>query len=223
LGWIDAELVLVSLAAMLSPTTLTFSILTLVLSPRPFRTGLWFYLGAFGATIGIGIVAAFVLGNAAASSNPSSPKTWVAVLDIVLGAALLTWTIRLLRRPRDPKRTAGMMAQIEKVADSPAIAVLGAGAALANPGGFIPIALKNISELDPSAAQYALDWFFFTLVSLLPLLVALVLLLVAREWTGRLLEAARVWLDRNARTIAAVILIALAAVLIRNGISGLTS
>jgi len=223
LGWIDAELVLVSLAAMLSPTTLTFSILTLVLSPRPLRTGLWFYLGAFGATIGIGIVAAFVLGNAAASSDPSSPKTWVAVLDIVLGAALLTWTIRLLRRPRDPKRTAGMMAQIEKVADSPAIAVLGAGAALANPGGFIPIALKNISELDPSAAQYALDWFFFTLVSLLPLLVALVLLLVAREWTGRLLEAARVWLDRNARTIAAVILIALAAALIRNGISGLTS
>ena len=115
------------------------------------------------------------------------------------------------------------MAQIEKVADSPAIAVLGAGAALANPGGFIPIALKNISELDPSAAQYALDWFFFTLVSLLPLLVALVLLLVAREWTGRLLEGARVWLDRNARTIAAVILIALAAALIRNGISGLTS
>ena len=223
MGWIDAELVLVSLAAMLSPTTLTFSILTLVLSPRPLRTGLWFYLGAFGATIGIGIVAAFVLGNAAASSDPSSPKTWVAVLDIVLGAALLTWTIRLLRRPRDPKRTAGMMAQIEKVADSPAIAVLGAGAALANPGGFIPIALKNISELDPSAAQYALGWFFFTLVSLLPLLVALVLLLVAREWTGRLLEAARVWLDRNARTIAAVILIALAAALIRNGISGLTS
>src|SRR5580765_3869328 len=91
MGWIDLELVLVSLAAMLSPTTLTFSILTLVLSPRPFRTGLWFYLGAFGATIGIGIVAAFVLGNAAASSDPSSPKTWVAVLDIVLGAALLTW------------------------------------------------------------------------------------------------------------------------------------
>ena len=30
--WIDAELVLVSLAAMFSPTTLTFSILVLVLS-----------------------------------------------------------------------------------------------------------------------------------------------------------------------------------------------
>ena len=221
MGWIDLELVLVSLAAMLSPTTLTFSTLTLVLSTRPFRTGVLFYLGAFGATIGIGVVAAFVLGNAAASSHPSSPKTWVAVLDVVLGAALLVWTIRLLRRPRDPKRAASMMAQIERVADSPAIAVVGAGAALANPGGFIPIALKNISELDPSAAEYAVDWLFFTLASLLPLMIALVLLLVAREWTRRLLESARTWLDRNARTIAAVILIALAAALLRNGISGL--
>ena len=114
-----------------------------------------------------------------------------------------------------------MMEQIQKVADSPAIAVVGAGAALANPGGFIPIALKNISELDPTAAEYAVAWLFFTLASLLPLAVALVLLLVAREWAGRLLESARAWLELHARTIAAVILIALAAALLRNGIAGL--
>jgi hypothetical protein len=223
MGWIDAELALTALAAMLSPTTLTFSILTLVLSKRPLRTGFWFFLGAFGATLAIGVLAALVLGNAAASSHPSSPKTWVAILDVVAGAALLVWTIRLLRRPRDPKRTASMMAQIERVADSPAIAVLGAGAALANPGGFIPIALKNISELDPTRADYVAAWLFFAIVSLLPLLLALVLLLVARGWAVHLLESARGWLDRNARTIAAAILIVLAAVLIRNGISGLTS
>jgi hypothetical protein len=222
LGWIDAELVLTSVAAMLSPTTLTFSILTLVLSQRPLRTGFWFYLGAVSATLGIGIVAAFVLGNHAAASDPSTPKTWVAVLDVIAGAALLFWIIRLLRRPRNPKRQAAMIDQIQKVADSPAVAILGAGAALANPGGFIPIALKNISELDPSAAGYIAAWLFFTLVSLLPLALALVLLLVAREWTGRLLEGARAWLELHARTIAAVILIALAAALMRNGIAGLT-
>jgi len=74
-GWIDTELALTALAAMLSPTTLTFSVLVLVLGDRPLRTGLWFYLGALGATLGIGVVAAFVLGNAAASSTPSTPKT----------------------------------------------------------------------------------------------------------------------------------------------------
>jgi len=223
LGWIDLELVLTSLAAMLSPTTLTFSILTLVLSERPLRTGFWFYLGAFTATLAIGIVAAFVLGDVAASSDPSTPKTWVAVVDLVAGAALLIWTIRLLRRPRNPKRQEAMMEQIEKVTGSRAIAIVGAGATLANPGGFIPIALKNISELDPSAAGYAAAWLFFTVVSLLPLALALLLLLVARDWAGRLLEAARRFVERYARTIAAVILIALAAALLRNGIAGLTS
>ena len=50
MGWLDLELVLVSLAAMLSPTTLTFSIFALVLGDRPLRTGFLFYAGAVTAT-----------------------------------------------------------------------------------------------------------------------------------------------------------------------------
>ena len=223
MGWIDLELALIALAAMLSPTTLTFSILTLVLSNRPLRTGAWFYIGAFVATIAVGVLAAFVLGNHAASSTPSSPKTWVAILDVVAASLILVWTTRLLRRPRDPKRAAGMIDQIQKVTESRAIAIVAAGATLANPGGFIPLALKNISEQNPSTAEYVVDWLFFTIASLLPLLVALVLLLVAPGWAKRLLEGVRRWLERNARTIAAVILFALAAALLRNGIAGLTS
>jgi hypothetical protein len=112
---------------------------------------------------------------------------------------------------------------MRQVTGSPAIAIAGAGATLANPGGFIPLALKEISELDPSRAEYVADWLFFSLVSLLPLAVALVLLVVARDWTRRKLESSRGWLERNARTIAAVILVALAAALARNGIAGLTA
>ena len=223
MGWIDAELALTALAAMLSPTTLTFSVLVLVLGERPLRNGLWFYLGALGATLGIGIVAAFVLGDAAADRMPSTPKTWVAIVDVVAGAVLLALVVRTLRRPRDPKRTASMLAQMQKVASSPAVAIVGAGAALANPGAFIPIALKDISELDPSASEYIVDWVFFSLVSLLPLAVALVLLLVARDWATRLLVGVRSWLELHARTIAAAIVVLLAASLIRNGIAGLTA
>jgi hypothetical protein len=222
-GWIDAELALTALAAMLSPTTLTFSVLVLVLGDRPLRTGLWFYLGALTATLGIGIVAAFVLGDAAADQTPGSPKTPVAIFDVVAGALLIAFVIRMLRRPPNPKRAASMFDQMQKVASSPAVAIVGAGAALANPGAFIPIALKNISELDPTTTEYIFNWVFFTVVSLLPLAVALVLLLVAREWAERLLEGVRRWLDKNARTIAAVIIVALAVSLIRNGIAGLTS
>jgi hypothetical protein len=222
-GWIELELVLVAIAAMLSPTTLSFSIFVLVVSERPLRSGFWFYVGALGATLGIGVVAAFVLGDAAASSDPSSPKTWVAVVDIVAAVLLLAWVARVVQRPRDPRRVASMMAQMRKVTASPALAIVGAGAALANPGGFIPLALKEISELDPSRSEYVVGWLFFALVSLLPLAASLVLLLVAPGWTARVLERVRAWLELHARTIAAVIIVALALALLRNGIAGLTA
>jgi Sap-like sulfolipid-1-addressing protein len=221
-GWIDAELALTALAAMLSPTTLTFSVLVLVLGDRPLRAGLWFYLGALGATLGIGVLAALVLGNAAADHTPSTPKTWVAIVDVIAGTLLLGLVFHFLRKPRNPERAANAMAQMQKVASSPAIAIVGAGAALANPGAFIPIALKDISELNPTAAQYIVDWVFFSIVSLLPLAAAIVLLVVAPGWAERFLERVRRWLELHARTVGAVIVVALAASLIRNGIAGLT-
>ena len=112
---------------------------------------------------------------------------------------------------------------MNSVVSSPVIAIVGAGAALANPGGFIPIALKTISETKPSATQYVVDWLFFSLVSLLPLGIALLMLFVAQDWAGRVLDAARDWLLRNARKVAAVIVFLLAASLLRNGIAGLTN
>jgi Sap, sulfolipid-1-addressing protein len=220
---VDSELVLVALGAMLSPTTLFLTVLALVLGERPARTGLWFYLGALGVTLVIGVVAAFVLGNAAASPKPDTPKTWVAIVDVLAAVLVLFFVVRLLRRPYDPKRVASMIEQMSKVASSPVIAIVAAGATLANPGAFIPLALKDISETNPSAGQYIAEWVGFALISLLPLSLALVMLAVAPAPTQRVLGGAREWLERNARTIAAAILILLAAVLMRNGIAGLTA
>ena len=81
--WIHAELALTALAAMLSPTTLTFSVLALVVGDRPFRTGFWFYVGALTATLAVGVAAAFVIGDVAASKG-STPKTWVAIIEASL-------------------------------------------------------------------------------------------------------------------------------------------
>jgi Sap-like sulfolipid-1-addressing protein len=221
--WIDLELALIALAAMLSPTTLTFSVLALVLGDRPLRTGFWFYVGALTATLAIGIAAAFVLGDVAASKTPSSPKTWVAIVDVVFAVLILTWVVRRSRRPPNPAQMEGMINRMSGLATAPIAAVTGAGAALANPGGFIPLALKDISETNPTHVGYAIQWVFFALVSLLPLSVALLLLLVAPEWTGRMLSRARAWLERRAMTIAYVLLVLISVSLLRNGISGLTS
>jgi hypothetical protein len=220
---VDTELALVALAAMLSPTTLSFSVLALVLGERPLRTGLWFYLGAFGVTLLIGVLAAFVLGDvAAAPAGSSTPKTWVCIVDILAGTVLLVVIVRFLRRPSDSGRMDRMIAQMETLASSPAIAIVAAGATLANPGGFIPLALKDISQTNPSAAGYIAEWVAFALVSLLPLALALVMLAIAPAWTGRVLTRARGWLERHAMTLAAAIVALLAVALLRNGIAGLT-
>jgi hypothetical protein len=220
MGWIDAELALTAVAAMLSPTTLSFSVLALVLGDRPLRTGIWFYLGALGATLAVGFLAAFVLGNKAASTT-SYPRPWVAVIDIILAVSLVFFSVRFLRRPRDPKRAQSMVDQMSKIASSPWIAIVAAGATLANPGGFIPIAMKDISETNPSATGYIVEWVFFSVVSLLPLSVAVIMLAVSPDRATRLLLRVRDWLLRNARLIAAAIMVLLAAVLLRDGISGL--
>ena len=115
------------------------------------------------------------------------------------------------------------MTQMSKVASSPVIAVIGAGAALANPGAFIPLALKDISETNPSTTQYIVGWVFFSVVSLLPLAVAIVMLFVAPERAERVLQASRDWLLRNRRKVAAVIVFLLVVSLLRNGIAGLTN
>ena len=217
----DTEFLLACLAAMLLPTTVTFCVLVLVVSDRPLVTGVWFYLGALSAMLAIGVAAAFVLGNTAASPT-STPKTWVSWFDVVAGAFLVVFAIRIFRRPPDPDRAASTIAQIEKVVASRNLAVFAGGALLANAGAVIPIALKAISQTDPSTTQYIVDWVFFSLVSLLPLATALVLLVVAPDFAERMLAAARNWLERNAKNVGAVIILALAVSLLYNGITALT-
>ncbi len=217
---VDVELVLVGLVAMLEPATLISSVLVLVLGGRPLRTGFWFYIGGIGATLSVGVVAAFVLGNAA-TSRTSSPKTWVSIFSIVAGTALLGYLARVVRRPGDPKKTAANVERIAKLTTARPVTIVGAGAVLANAGVFMVIALTDISQLNPSTSQYILDWVLFSVASMLPLGVALVLLLVAPQWTTPRLATVRGLIERHARTVAMVIVAALAVSLLRDGISGL--
>jgi Sap, sulfolipid-1-addressing protein len=138
---------------------------------------------------------------------------------------LVVYVVCALRRPLDPKRIADAIDKISKISSSPVIAIVAAGATLANPGRLIPIALKDISQLKPSTVQYIALWVGFALVSLLPLLAALLALGVSRDWAESKLRAARDWLQRHASTLAAVIVLVLAAALLRNGngIVGLAS
>jgi hypothetical protein len=218
---IDVEIALVGLAAMLEPATLLSSVLALAIGHRPLRTGSWFYLGGLAVTLLIGVLAAFVLGNAAAS-HTSTPKTWVSIVTIVAGALVAGYAVRLVRRPTDAGETARVTERMDKVASAPAPAIIAAGATLANPGIFLLIAAKSISQLDPSTAQYLLDWILFAVVAFLPLEIALLMLLVAPGFTQPRLVVARGFIERHAHAIVAVVLVGLSASLLRDGIAGVT-
>jgi hypothetical protein len=218
---LDFELALVGLTAMLEPATLLSSVLALVVGDRPLRTGFWFYLGGLTVTLLVGVLAAFVLGNAAAS-HTSTPKTWVSIVTIVAGALILGYAVRLLLRPTDPAKMEGLTGRMNKVASAPGPAIIVAGAALANPGIFMLVAAKSISQLDVRTAQYILDWALFAVAALLPLGIALVMLLVARGFTEPRLIVARGWIERHAPVVIAIVLIGLAASLLRDGIAGVT-
>jgi Sap, sulfolipid-1-addressing protein len=116
----------------------------------------------------------------------------------------------------------GVAKRMNKVASAPAPAIVAAGAALANPGVFMLLAAKSISQLGPSTGQYVLDWALFAIVALLPLAVALLMLLLAPGFTEPRLITARGFVERHARTIIAVVLLGLAASLLRDGIAGLS-
>ncbi len=161
---------------MLEPATLLSSVLALVIGKRPVRTGSWFYVGGPSVTLLVGVVAAFVVGNRAVS-HASTPRTWVSIVTVVAGALVLGYAIRLL--PTDPRGDGADGRAHEQRSSGPALAIVAAGAALANPGVFMLIAAKSISQLNPSTAQYVLDGALFAVVALLPLALALVMLRVA--------------------------------------------
>jgi hypothetical protein len=218
---VDVELALVGLVAMLEPATLISSALVLVIGDRPLRTGTLFFLGGFGTTVAVGVLGAFLLGNALAMPS-SETRTGVLIFDVIAGALLLLYAVRLLRRPPNPEATADNLERMNSLADAPAITIVGAGAVLANAGPFMLIALKSISQLDPSTLQYALDWLIFALASMLPLALGLISLRAAPGWTAPKLVAARGFTESHARMIAVVIVVALGISLLREGIAGLT-
>jgi hypothetical protein len=219
---LDIELALVGLAAMLEPATLISSTLALLVGVRPLRTGLWFLAGGLGVTMVVGLIGAFALGKLAYAPE-SNPKTWVSIVSLVLGFALATYALVTATRRRDRDQGSAIVDRMRSVSSASRWTILLAGAVLANAGIFMVVALKGISQLEAQGLTYLLDWTLFAVVSLLPLVVALTMLVVAPKWAMPRLSRARAWIEAHARDMTAVICGLLAASLIYEGVSGLTA
>lgn len=74
---------------------------------------------------------------------------------------MLVYVVRLFLQRKDYEQMADVGERMNKVATASALTIIAAGAVLANPGVFMLLAAKGISQLDPTTAQFVIDWALF--------------------------------------------------------------
>jgi Sap, sulfolipid-1-addressing protein len=228
------EIFLLSLLAMFNPTLLAAVTLMLLL-PSPKRLMLGYLLGAYTASISLGLVIVFALSESGATST--SKSTLSPVEDLVVGALLLL-VAAVLATDRDrPLRERRERRKAEKKArdggeekealpmrllgrGSPRVAFV-VGLLLSFPGVSYLTGLNHIHKLDAAALPTALLVVAFCLVQQLLLEVPLAGYLVAPEKTAEAVERFRAWLARNGRLAGIIVAAVLGALVLIRGIAGL--
>jgi Sap, sulfolipid-1-addressing protein len=230
------EIFLLSLLAMFNPTLLAAVTLMLLL-PNPKRLMLGYLLGAYTASISLGLVIVFALPESSATST--SKNTLSPVEDVVVGLLLLVAAavlatdrdrpLRERQARRKSEKRAGNEAE-EKEAlpmrllgrGSPRVAFV-VGLLLSFPGVSYLTGLNHIHKLDAAALPTALLVIGFCLVQQLLLEVPLAGYFVAPERTADAVKGFRAWLARNGRQAGIIVAAVLGALILIRGIAGLVS
>ena len=224
------QVVLLSLTASFNPTLVAATTVMLLLD-KPARLMLGYLLGAYVASITLGLVIVFSLSNS--STTNTTENTLSPAADIALGLLALVgaWVVWSGRHERFTERRRTRKAakpdkgpprwQRELGKGSPRITFV-IGMLLTLPGASYLAGLDQIHKQDYSTTVTVLIVIGFNLVMLWLLEVPLVSFLVAPEWTPRAIERSKLWVSQHFRTFAIRGLSLLGLLLIIKGIVGLT-
>lgn len=208
----------------ISPVPIIAVILVLV-SRRARVNGPAFVVGWIVGLAVVGAVVLLVAGPANASDD-GEPATWVGVLKLVLGAALVLLALKQWRvRPHDGEEptTPKWMGAVEEF--SP-VKALGAGAVLAgaNPKNLLlaVAAAAAIAQTGISGGEQAVAYAVFVIVGTIGLAVPVVVYFAMGERAGPLLDRMKAWMAHNNAVIMAVLCLVIGAKLIGDGITGLS-
>lgn len=231
-----AQIFLLSLLAMFNPTLLAAVTLMLLL-PSPKRLMLGYLLGAYTASISLGLVIVFALPESSATST--SKSTLSPAEDIVVGALLLLIAVvlatdrdRPLRERRERRKNEKQARNGEEEKEALPMRLLGRGSPriafvvgllLSFPGVAYLTALNHIHKLDVAALPTALLVVAFCLVQQLLLEVPLAGYFYAPEKTAEAVERFRAWLARNGRQAGIIVAAVLGALVLIRGIATLVS
>src|SRR4051794_21597173 len=227
---------LLALLAMFNPTLLAAVTLMLLL-PNPKRLMLGYLLGAYTASISVGLAIVFALQDSSFAST--SKRTLSPVEDLVVGALLLLIALVLatdrdqpLRQRRERRREKKQERKGDEEKEALPMRLLGRGSPrisfvvrllLSFPGVSYLTGLSQIDKLEAGIAPTVLLVIGFCLIQQLLLEAPLVGYILKPEATQGAVDGFRDWLARNGRRAGIYVVAVLGALLIIRGIAGLVS
>ena len=226
-----SEVLLLSLTASLNPTLVAVTTVMFLL-PAPKRLMTGYLLGAYLASITIGLVIVFSLSDSSAAKTTEhtiSPAVEIGFGSIALAAAFVLRTgrqERLAARRRARRAAKGDQRpprwQRELSKGSPRTTFV-IGALLTLPGASYLLGLHQIHKLHHSTTATVLLVVGFNVVMLWLLEVPLASYVVAPEWTPHAVERCKAWVRRHAHRVAVRGLTGVGGLLVLKGVIGLIS
>jgi threonine/homoserine/homoserine lactone efflux protein len=212
-----------ALVVALSPVPI-IAIVLMLATPRARANGVAFMIGWLGGLTIVGVIVLLVSG-AIDASDDSEPATWVSILVLVLGLALVALAFKQWRgRPRgdEEKALPKWMTTIDSFTPPKA---LGFGALLSgvNPKNLMLTVAASAAiagtGIDPAQETIALA--IFILIGTLGVGAPVVMYLVLGERSRKLLDDVKSWMAANNTVIMAVISLVIGVKLVGDGIAGL--
>lgn len=220
---------LLSLLAMFNPTLLA-AVTVMMLLPDPKRLITGYLLGAYLASIGLGMAIVFTL-HGTSSGVETSKRTLSPVEDLafgvvlaIVGWALLTGRVKQAKESRKRRHEEKHGPKQEKESLPERLLGRGSmriafaiGALLSLPGASYFIALDKIAKLDWPVPTTALAVVVFCLIQQTFLEVPLIGFHLAPEWTQGAVIRFREWIAKNAARAAGYVALTLGVLLIIRG------
>jgi threonine/homoserine/homoserine lactone efflux protein len=195
-------------------------------TPQGRRNGPAFLLGWIAGLAVVGTIVLLVSGGAEASDR-GAPADWVSVMKLALGLLLLETAARRWRsRPRgsEPPELPGWLQAVDRFTPRRA-ASLGAALSAVNPKNLLLTvgAAAAIAQTGAGAGRQAVALAVFVAIATLGPGLPVVIYLTMRERASKLLDELQAWMVAHDAAIVAVLCLIIAAKLIGDGISGLST
>jgi hypothetical protein len=211
----------IAVAAALSSVPILV-ILSILLSPNKHRSGPAFLLGWI-AGIALAVVAFTALAHVVSAVPPRKSQVAIGVSLIVIGLALIIFTIVVWRRAakREGARMPKWLSAADALGPWPAFGL--AVALNFRPKGLLLSAAAGLSlrGQNLTLGQLAVVIVIYTVISASAVAVPVAASLTQPETTERWLIKARGWLTENNRIVSVLIMLLIGTVIVGNGLAHL--